>query len=78
MPQADPIEWMQGVIDEPLTPQDFSMLLQTLVYDGHIELDPEAQDDDDMYRVARLQPPEASTFAQMPCGVCPVCPRLVW
>ena len=61
----------QGVVNEPLAPKDFGALIQTLVYDGRVELDPDGQDDE-LFRVARLPPPDASAFAAMPCGVCPV------
>ena len=64
---------MQKVInsDVPLTPQDWGAVVQTLVYDGRIELDPEAQEDE-QFRVARLPPQEGSVFAAVPCGICPV------
>ena len=57
-----------------LRSEDWGMLVQTLIYDGRVELDLRALEDDEKYRPARLPIPEASAFAAIPCGVCPVRP----
>ena len=54
-----------------LQPQDIAALVQTLVYDGRVQLDPQSQDEES-FRPARVPPPEKSAFSAVPCGVCPV------
>ena len=59
--------------NEVLQPQDIAALVQTLVYDGRVQLDPLSQDEES-FRPARVSPADKSAFSAVPCGVCPVLP----